>query len=60
MIEEQKVMDFIDAKPEDIELILTGRYASKALIDKADLVTEMKNVKHPYDKGIQFRQGIEY
>jgi len=44
----------------DMEIIMTGRYANESVIDKADLVTEMKEVKHYYSKGIKARKGIEY
>ena len=47
-------------KPEHVELILTGRYAPKQIIEMADLVTEMKEVKHYYQQGIEARKGIEY
>ena len=50
----------IKAKAAGVELILTGRGASDELIGLADLVTEMKKVKHPFDKGITARKGIEY
>ncbi len=54
-----EVLRFIDKKPESVELILTGRYAPQELIDRADLVTEMKEVKHYYTKGVIAREGIE-
>lgn len=54
------VIELIDKKPETMELILTGRDAPESIIDKADLVTEMKNIKHYIDKGIYAREGIEY
>lgn len=54
-----QVIEFIDSKPESIELILTGRYCPDELILKADLVTEMKEIKHYYSKGITSRKGIE-
>lgn len=47
-------------KPEETEVVITGRYAPEELIELADLVTEMKEVKHYYAKGIQARKGIEY
>lgn len=53
------LLDFIDCKPDNVELILTGRYCPQEIIDKADLVTEMKEVKHYYTKGITSRRGIE-
>ncbi len=55
-----EVIELIKKRPKHIELILTGRYAPKKLIKIADLVTEMKEVKHHYQKGIQAREGIEY
>ncbi|MGQ9644111.1 MAG: cob(I)yrinic acid a,c-diamide adenosyltransferase [Ignavibacterium sp.] len=54
-----QIVEFIDCKPESIELILTGRYCPDELISKADLVTEMKEIKHYYSKGIKSRKGIE-
>lgn len=53
------VADFIKAKPEKVELILTGRYCPQEIIDSADLVTEMKEIKHYYQKGVLARKGIE-
>lgn len=54
------VLQLIREKPEKVELILTGRNASPELIQRADLVTECRKVKHPYDAGIKARPGIEY
>ena len=54
-----ELLDFIEAKPEGIELIITGRYADPRIIEKADLVTEMKEIKHYYQKGVEARDGIE-
>ena len=53
------LLKLIDSKPETMELILTGRNAKSEIIDKADLVTEMIERKHYYDKGIKARKGIE-
>jgi len=50
----------IDARPEKTELILTGRGAPGWLIERADYVTEMRMVKHPFDRGIRARKGIEF
>ncbi len=58
-LELEEVLNFIDKKPESVELILTGRYAPQELIDRADLVTEMKEIKHYYTKGVIAREGIE-
>ena len=53
------LLDFIRSKPENVELIITGRMADPKVMEEADLVTEMKEVKHYYQKGIQARDGIE-
>ena len=50
----------LDKKKEATEIIITGRYATPEMIDKADLVTEMKEVKHYYSSGVEAREGIEY
>ena len=55
-----EVLELIKNKPKHVELILTGRYAPKEIIEAADLVTEMKEVKHPFNKGYEARKGIEY
>jgi cob(I)alamin adenosyltransferase len=60
LIELDDVIRLIKEKPSHVELILTGRNADSRLIELADLVTEMVKVKHPFDKGIQARKGIEY
>ena len=54
-----EMLDFIKAKPDGVELVFTGRYAPQELIDIADLVTEMVEVKHYYKKGTISRKGIE-
>ncbi len=59
LIEKEEVLKLIDERPPHLELILTGRNATQELIEKADLVTEMVEVKHYYQKGIQSREGIE-
>lgn len=60
LIEIEEVEKLIKECPENIELILTGRYAPKRIIELADLVSEIKEVKHYYKRGIQARKGIEY
>ena len=60
LIELDEVVRLIGDKPQNVELILTGRYADAKLIELADLVTEMVKIKHPYDKGVKARKGIEY
>jgi cob(I)alamin adenosyltransferase len=60
LVDLNEVVELIQEKPENVELILTGRYADDRLIEMADLVTDMTKVKHPYDKGILARKGIDY
>jgi len=60
MITQGELFELIEAKEDDVELILTGRGATPALIEEADLVTDMAAVKHPYEEGIPARAGIEY
>lgn len=60
LIELDDVIRLIEEKPPHVELILTGRYADRRMLEMADLVTEMVNVKHPFEKGIKARKGIEY
>jgi cob(I)alamin adenosyltransferase len=60
LIDVDEVIQLIRGKPEDVELILTGRYADKRVIEIADLVTEMKEIKHPYRMGLLSRKGIDY
>ncbi|RLD93806.1 MAG: cob(I)yrinic acid a,c-diamide adenosyltransferase [Aquificota bacterium] len=59
LLDKKEVLDIIKSKPEDKELILTGRYAPEEIIEAADLVTEMREVKHYYQKGVMARPGIE-
>ncbi len=60
MLEAEAVTETLKRKPEMVHVILTGRNAHPALVDLADLVTEMREVKHPYQKGIVAQRGIEY
>lgn len=60
LISLEKVLELIKSKPKHVELVLTGRYAPNEIIEVADLVTEMKEVKHPFNKGYEARKGIEY
>jgi len=59
LISANDVLGLIDKKPPETEVIITGRYANEKLIRKADLVTEMKEIKHYYRKGVKARRGIE-
>ncbi|MFQ5905872.1 MAG: cob(I)yrinic acid a,c-diamide adenosyltransferase [bacterium] len=55
-----ELVRIIRMRPDSVEVILTGRYAHEKLIDLADMVSEIKEIKHHYRKGIQAREGIEY
>lgn len=59
-IKESELIDFIKSKPSKLELVMTGRGASDNLIDLADYVSYIEMVKHPYQKGIASREGIEF
>ena len=60
LVSVEEVLDLIEAKPPSLHLILTGRNAPQALIDRADLVTEMREIKHPWQQKIPAQQGIDY
>ncbi len=60
IISEESLLKVMAGKPARLHLVITGRDASPALIDAADLVTEMKEIKHPYKKGIKAQKGIEF
>jgi len=60
LVKLDEVVRLIRDKPPDVELILTGRQADARLVELADLVTEMVKIKHPYDKGVGAREGVEY
>ena len=54
------VLDLIQSKKPNVEVVLTGRGAPKEIIEAADLVTEMREIKHPYMKGVEARVGIDF
>lgn len=60
MVPEDRLLAFLERKPKDLEVVLTGRSPSQALLALADYVTEMKKEKHPYDWGVPARKGIEF
>jgi len=60
LIKVEEVLALIKNKPPTLDLVLTGRWADKKIIEAADLVTEFKEIKHPYKKGEKARQGIDY
>lgn len=59
LLTEDDLHNLIELKRDETELVLTGRYAADAIIEKADLVTEMKEVKHYFSQGVMARAGIE-
>lgn len=59
LFSEDDLLKLMDLKTDNTELVITGRYATQAVIDRADLVTEMKEIKHYYKKGVIARVGIE-
>jgi cob(I)alamin adenosyltransferase len=60
LIKLEDVLDLLSGRPPQVELVLTGRNAPAALIARADLVTEMLQIKHPFIEGIEARKGIEF
>jgi cob(I)alamin adenosyltransferase len=60
LITVKQILDLIDSKPKALELVLTGREAHREIIERADLVTEMLLIKHPFTEGTTARRGIEY
>ena len=60
LISVDDVLKLIKLKPDDIDLVLTGNYAKEEVIEIADLVTEMKEIKHPFQKGIKAKKGIDF
>jgi cob(I)alamin adenosyltransferase len=60
MIPENEIIEVLTRKPESMHVVVTGRDATEALVEAADLVTEMKAIKHPYKSGIKAQRGIEF
>lgn len=60
LIKVEPVVEALKKKPEGVHVVLTGRNAHPQIVEAADLVTEMREVKHPYQKGIDAQRGIEY
>lgn len=59
LLDKELLCRFIDNRPENLEVVLTGRNPAQELLDRADYISEIKKIRHPYDKGIQARGGIE-
>jgi cob(I)alamin adenosyltransferase len=60
LLDQDEVIAFLKQKPESLHIIITGRDASDRLVDLADLVTEMKEIKHPFQNGVKAMKGIEF
>lgn len=60
LLKEKALLEVLASRPPNIHLVLTGRNAPKSILDMADLVTEMKDVRHPYKVGVKAQVGIEY
>lgn len=60
MVEETAVLSFLEKRPENLEVVLTGRNPSESFLESADYVSEIVKKKHPYEKRISARKGIEY
>lgn len=60
LLDVKDVVRLVKEKPAHVELVLTGRYAPREVVEVADLVTEMKEVKHPFRQGVKPRKGVEF
>ena len=60
LVSVERALELVESRPDDVELVFTGRHAHQSLIQRAHLVTEMQSIKHPFEKGIKARIGIEF
>ena len=60
LIDVQEIIKIIKEKPSNLDLVLTGNHAKEEIIELADLVTEMKEIKHPFQSGIKAKKGIDF
>jgi len=60
LLQQERVLDFLKKRSQRIEIVMTGRNATDAMIESSDLVTRMEKIKHYYDEGVKARKGIEY
>jgi len=60
LIDVQDILDLMNSKPDNVELVLTGRDARPEVINRADVVIEMKKIKHQFDQGVKAQKGIDY
>ncbi len=59
-IDREMLIHFLDEKPQELEVVMTGRNPAPELLERADYVSEIRKIKHPYDQGILARKGIEF
>ena len=60
LVDEGAVLEMLGSRREEVDVVLTGNHARPAVLDAADLVTEMREVKHPFRKGMRAKEGIDY
>lgn len=60
MVPLDQVLAFLDSRPENLEVVITGRDPAPELQERADYITEMRKVKHPFDRGVHAREGVEW
>lgn len=60
VIREERLLALLDGRAEGLEVVLTGRNPSQAMVDQADYITEMRKIKHPFERGVPARLGVEY
>ncbi len=60
LISVDDVLNLINSKPQEMDLILTGNHARDEVVEAADLVTEMREIKHPFQQGIKAKEGIDF
>ncbi len=60
LVSEDDVLKLISIKPDHVTIVLTGRYASEKIMETADMISEVKEIKHHFEKGVQAQLGIEY
>ena len=60
LITEEQLLQLLDLKPDDVEIVMTGRDVPEKIMERANLVTEMKDLKHYFEEGVPARRGIEF
>ena len=60
MVPLDEVLAFLDSRPENLEVVITGRDPAPELQERADYITEMRKIKHPFDRGVNAREGVEW